>query len=154
MILRTVTHSPAGRRGGGGYCSLYAAPSSLERCMPWQVIIAEPFLKIMTSGDRGIRVDNPAEIQIFLPGVKPLPELHRSIAAKSYGASGASSSAANTPQRDAKMSRDLFEDPYVPGQRVKLIGFTSKKRLRLNGKFGVVAAEQDEDGFRAHHSSS
>lgn len=109
-----------------------------------QVIIAEPFLKIMTYGERGIRVDNPAEIQIFLPGVKPLPELHRSIAAGGYGASGTSSSAAKTPQRDAKISRDLFEDPYVPGKRVRLIGLTSKKGLRLNGKFGVVAAQQDE----------
>ena len=125
---------------------LDAAPSSLERCLPCQVIIAEPFLKIMTYGERGIRVDNPAEIQIFLPGVKPLPELHRSIAGGGYGAStnAGVSSAAKTPQRDVKISRDLFEDPYVPGKRVKLIGLTSKKGLRLNGKFGVVAAEQDE----------
>ena len=67
-------------------------------------------------------MDNPAEIQIFLPGVKPLPELQRSIAAGGYGASGTSSSAAKTPARDAKISRDLFEDPYVPGKRVRLIG--------------------------------
>ena len=64
--------------GSAVQCGIYnlrgvVDQQSAERVLPngCTVIIAEPFLKIMIDGKRGIRVDNPAEIHIFLHGCSP-----------------------------------------------------------------------------------
>lgn len=78
--------------GSAVQCGIYnlrgvVDQQSAERVLPngCTVIIAEPFLKIMMDGKRGIRVDNPAEIHIFLPGCRSLPPAG-SIAAGKYQA--------------------------------------------------------------------
>eukprot|EP00971_Amphidinium_carterae_P049251 970625-Amphidinium_carterae.1 len=69
------------RKGDAVCCGIYnlsgvCNQQTADAALPHKsiVVIAEPFLKIMASGDRGIRVDNPDEIQIFMPGERCLPK--------------------------------------------------------------------------------
>lgn len=131
-------------------CGIYNLPgvtnqATANKALPKgsTVIIAEPFLKIMADGRRGVRVDNPDEIDIFLPGVRPLIRKAGSISARASDGNEASKMSQDQKGENQTPIAELAED-FRPGQRVKLFGLTSKKGATLNGKFGVVAAEQDE----------
>ena len=135
--------------GSAVQCGIYnlrgvVDQQSAERVLPngCTVIIAEPFLKIMMDGKRGIRVDNPAEIHIFLPGCRSLPPAG-SIAAGKYQAPQTKAENRAEVQGQNNLA-ELLDDCKV-GQRVRVKGLTSKKGLSLNGRLGVIAAQEKED---------
>ena len=130
--------------GNAVMCGIYNLPgvdnqAAASKALPrgCTLVIAEPFLKIMKDGNRGIRVDNPAELRIFLPGVRPLPQTG-SIPIRRGSASA--SKAREAPE----IATDLLSDFRV-GERVRLVGLTSKKGVSLNGKLGVVASQDEDD---------
>ena len=146
--INTVIEDAA---GSAVLCGIYNLPGVSNQATANQalpegstVIIAEPFLKIMADGQRGIRVDNPAEIDIFMPGERPVVRKEGSIAARDAQEASKMFDSL-TGGKKSKIEQDLLEDYCKPGHRVRVFGLTSKKGLTLNGKFGVVAAEQDED---------
>lgn len=133
--------------GNAVMCGIYNLPgvknqAAASKALPRgsTLVIAEPFLKIMNDGNRGIRVDNPAELRIFLPGVWPLPQAGSIPARRGYAPA-----AVETPGIAAPgIAKDLLSDVRV-GERVRLLGLTSKKGVTLNGKLGVVASQDADD---------
>ena len=115
---------------------------SAERVLPKgsTVIIAEPFLKIMMDGKRGVRVDNPNEIHIFLPGCRSLPPAGSIDAGKYQAARGGE----RKPERQQTTAKGLLED-YKVGQHVRVSGLTSKKGLGLNGRLGIITTQDEND---------
>ena len=126
-------------------CCVYNLPgvrdqAAAEAALPKgsRLSVAEPFLKILKDGQRAVRIDNPDQLQIFLPG-DPVLRKDGGIAP-------------SDPRREAReaqvaeqhpvSSSALFEDGLVVGTRVQMHGLTSKKGMELNGKFGTVL-EQD-----------
>ncbi|CAJ1408069.1 unnamed protein product [Effrenium voratum] len=123
-----------------GVCDQRSASSKLQRGST--LLIAEPFLKVMSDGCRGIRVDNPSEIQVFPPGHKP----QRGEAEITAGQFGKRPEAKERAERQPAVNlSELLEGSLDPGTRVRLKGLTSKKGLAMNGKCGRVAQQDAQD---------
>mmetsp|Transcript_166252 Transcript_166252/g.533859 ORF Transcript_166252/g.533859 Transcript_166252/m.533859 type:complete len:1592 (-) Transcript_166252:284-5059(-) len=139
--------------GDAVQCGIYNLPSvcdvaSAEAALPEgsTIVIAEPFLKIMADGMRGVRVDIPSELQIFMPGQRPIVRLDLGILGGETG-SRKHQCAEEHVHRGSAGVEELLEGNLVPGARVRLKGLTSKKGLTLNSKLGVVVDAKDPDDF-------
>lgn len=139
--------------GDAVQCGIYNLPSvrdaeSAEAALPEgsTIFIAEPFLKIMADGMRGVRVDIPSEIQIFMPGQRPIVRQDLGILGGET-VSRKHQCAEEHVDRGSAAVEELLEGNLVPGARVRLKGLTSKKGVKLNSKLGIVVDANDPDDF-------